>query len=33
VVDESPNTKKKDENVDYAIYKIMAPYPVAKATK
>jgi hypothetical protein len=30
VVDESPNAKKKDENVDYAIAKILKSYPVQK---
>lgn len=33
VVDESPNSKKKDENVDYAVMKILSPYPVSKSSK
>ncbi|MCT4622285.1 MAG: DUF4136 domain-containing protein [Schleiferiaceae bacterium] len=32
VVDESPNARKKDENVDYAMAKILAPYPIKKTS-
>lgn len=33
VVDESPSSKKKDENVDNAVMKILSPYPVKKLSK
>lgn len=32
VVDESPNTEKKDKNIDYAMRKILYDYPVAKTS-